>query len=411
VNRARRLRVGAASLCLLALASTGLPALADKDAIEAILAEEEIPQQYLLDVGIQVLDPGLPEGDENALADKGVLPAVRRAEARFIPFHLKGTLESTGQWGAVRVVPAGTESTGVTVAGKIVRSTGRELVLELRVFDASGRIWRERRYKEIADELAYVDDRVEVRDPYQNLYNRIANEMLAARNKLSPEEILELREIAALKFASDLAPAAFGDYLSMNKKGRYKIERLPAEDDSMLARTAEIRERDYMFVDALNEHYAEFYWRMSEPYYDLRDISYDERMAVRQIKREAWTKKIIGGLLIVGSAMADGGSTAARVASDAAALAGVVLITEGFNQGGEAKIHVEALRELASSFDAEIKPVLVEVEGQTLRLEGSAEAQYAEWRRLLAEIWATETGLPLDPEEQARLDATEAAGH
>ncbi len=39
----------------------------------------------------------------------------------------------------------------------------------------------------------------------------------------------------------------------------------------------------------------------------------------------------------------------------------------------------------------------VEVRGQTLRLSGSAESQYQEWQRLMREIWATETGLPVDP--------------
>ena len=59
---------------------------------------------------------------------------------------------------------------------------------------------------------------------------------------------------------------------------------------------------------------------------------------------------------------------------------------------------IAALQELAASFDSEIAPVLVEVEGRTLKLEGSAETQFAEWRRLLREIFAAETGFPLDPD-------------
>jgi hypothetical protein len=34
----------------------------------------------------------------------------------------------------------------------------------------------------------------------------------------------------------------------------------------------------------------------------------------------------------------------------------------------------------------------VELEGQTVTLSGSAEAQYEEWRRLLKDIYAAETG-------------------
>jgi hypothetical protein len=40
--------------------------------------------------------------------------------------------------------------------------------------------------------------------------------------------------------------------------------------------------------------------------------------------------------------------------------------------------------------------MLVEVEGRVLRLEGSAEAQYAEWRKLLHEIFSEEVSLPVD---------------
>jgi hypothetical protein len=36
---------------------------------------------------------------------------------------------------------------------------------------------------------------------------------------------------------------------------------------------------------------------------------------------------------------------------------------------------------------------VVEVEGETHELTGSAEAQYAQWRALLKRIYASETGL------------------
>ena len=53
---------------------------------------------------------------------------------------------------------------------------------------------------------------------------------------------------------------------------------------------------------------------------------------------------------------------------------------------------VDALRELGASFGADVQPVVVEVEGRTVELNGSAEEQYQEWRRLLREIFAAETG-------------------
>jgi hypothetical protein len=43
--------------------------------------------------------------------------------------------------------------------------------------------------------------------------------------------------------------------------------------------------------------------------------------------------------------------------------------------------------------------MVIDVEGQTLRLTGTAETQYEEWRRLLRKIWSDETGFPLDPND------------
>jgi hypothetical protein len=38
--------------------------------------------------------------------------------------------------------------------------------------------------------------------------------------------------------------------------------------------------------------------------------------------------------------------------------------------------------------------MVVDVEGRTLQLKGSAEQQYAEWRALLKQLYENETGLP-----------------
>ena len=68
----------------------------------------------------------------------------------------------------------------------------------------------------------------------------------------------------------------------------------------------------------------------------------------------------------------------------------------------------EVLAELGTSFGQEIQPAVVEVAGETRRLEGSAATQYAEWRKLLREIYETETGLPAAP---VGSDVIELADH
>jgi hypothetical protein len=51
------------------------------------------------------------------------------------------------------------------------------------------------------------------------------------------------------------------------------------------------------------------------------------------------------------------------------------------------------LKQLGESFQAEVQPMVIEVEGRTLQLKGTAEEQYTEWRRLLRELYENETGV------------------
>ena len=57
------------------------------------------------------------------------------------------------------------------------------------------------------------------------------------------------------------------------------------------------------------------------------------------------------------------------------------------------RIHAEALEEYSESFDAEVKPMVVEIGGIQRRLTGTATAQYEDWRELLRQIFTEETGL------------------
>jgi hypothetical protein len=58
-------------------------------------------------------------------------------------------------------------------------------------------------------------------------------------------------------------------------------------------------------------------------------------------------------------------------------------------------MHSDSLKQLGESFQAEVQPMVVEVEGRTLQLKGTAEEQYHEWRRLLKELYENETGVPV----------------
>ncbi len=375
---------------------------------QAIQAVQEIPLEELLDVGITVFDPGLPPEGEPAPDD--VFPELRTAEARYQAIRLMETMQSTGQWGAVRVLPAGHGFTDVRVSGSILLSTGLRLVLDIRAVDARGRVWLDKRYRAEANDLVYMGTGIGQGDPFQSIYNEISNDLLEERRELRTGEPQEIRQVSRLLFAADLAPEPFEDYLKTDKKGRIGVKRLPARGDPMIARIDTIRASENLFIDTLDQNYAAFYARMEAPYASWRKYTFEEETAYRVLKRKALTQKILGGLAILGAALADAGSPAASVARDMAMIGGLAAIHAGIATSNEAKIHAEAIRELAASVETELEPIVIEVRGQTLRLSGSAATQYEEWRRLMREIWATETGLPVDPNRPGAATVGAGAG-
>ena len=127
------------------------PVVAQKNPPEvAERALSEVPETELLDVDIEVFSPGLPPGDEDALEEKGIFADVRRSEARYMPVLLAATLQETGYWGAVRVVPPDSETLDVHVRGRIETSSGLRLELHVAASDATGRSWLEKKYKGLA---------------------------------------------------------------------------------------------------------------------------------------------------------------------------------------------------------------------------------------------------------------------
>ncbi|MDB6085720.1 MAG: hypothetical protein JWN43_3601, partial [Gammaproteobacteria bacterium] len=130
--------------------------------INATQADHEIPADELLDVAVREFDPGIPPEvakDEQALNKKRIYPDIRRAESRYVATTLRGTLDASGQWGAVRVVPEGVQFVDVQVSGKITESTGAKLALQVTVNDSTGRVWiNNKRYESSADTGSYKTD-------------------------------------------------------------------------------------------------------------------------------------------------------------------------------------------------------------------------------------------------------------
>ena len=404
----RALRAGLL-LAALAVAAAGC-VVQDQRPIPPVVAKKattEIPQDELLDVGVHIFDANVPE-DEKEQESKRIFPDVRKAESRYMPVMLRDTLEGTGQWGQVRVLPRTARAATSTSTGASSSRPGANSELAIRATDATGRVWLEKDYEGQADVRAYKDVAVKPRDPFDNVYATIANDLLAAREQLSRDERVQVHQVAQLRFAADLAPYAFKPYLDRDKRrGTYTLVRLPSQEDPVVQRLDRVRERDYSLVDTLNEHYTNFSENMDDAYVNWRKYSHEELEAEAEARRKALTRQVLGAVAVVGGVLAgsEAGSSAASAASTAAVLGGIYAFKSGLDMRAEIKMHGESLKQLGSSFQNEVQPIVVDIEGRTLELKGSAEQQYAEWRQLLRELYENETGLPATAATEAATPA------
>ena len=235
-------------------ATTGM--LFDDRAANLEKPATELAEHQLLDVWIETFEPGELPADEASA--QGLSIDIREAEARFIPIHLAETMEKTGYWGSVRVLPAVSEGGEILVKGRILSSDGGVLRLQVAARDATGREWFSRDYGLTLDPGAY-GAQVGDEEVFQGLYNLIANDLAHYRNGLSAADLLQIRRVAEIRFARDLAPDAFSRYLQIDNTRQYSIVGLPAANDPMYQRILAIRERDFMLIDTLNGHFDNFF--------------------------------------------------------------------------------------------------------------------------------------------------------
>lgn len=372
--------------------------------VDLTRAPELVSEAALLDLGVLELSPGLPGPDEK-LPDT-VFPDIRKAEARYFPYHLKTTLQSTGHWGAVRVIPNQRVVADLYVGGEIRHSDGERVDVELFAVDVTGRRWFERRYRTRTDRDDYAPQRNRVMDPYQNIFNEFANDLFTAYQALDADEVATLRTASRIKFYADMAPTVFGDYVEQDRDGTLQVVRLPADSDPMVGRLERIRERDALFQDTLNEHYANFYYGIALPYEDWREASREAELEYQRLRRSAILRGLAGVAVVAAASEISRGDSSdsgterrtRRTLKNYAIASGVQMAFGAFGRLSEARLQRQSIAELTESFGQEAAPLVVEVDGQTQRLSGTASAQYDQWRELLRRINLQETGFSESPD-------------
>jgi len=323
-----------------------------------------------LDVGVVVFDPGIP-ADASTHSKLGIFPEIRKAEAKYMPVMLREALVDSGAWGVVRVLPEALDSSELLVTGTLLHSDGQRLELHIRARDASGTQWLDQTYTATATPADYPGEGP--RDPFLDVYTRIASDLSSALRRRSPADLASIRQIARLRYAAALAPEVFAPYLAKTPQGIYTLVRLPATDDPMMERVLRIREQEYRFVDIVDEQYTRLAQEMASTYnlwrqYGAEQAQYRDEYKTRVSNQDSRGRR---------------GSFAA--------------MEQSYNAYKWSKIHEQDLDELALGFNNEVAPTDMEVSGTVFKLSGTLDAQYTEWRGILQRIFALESGLPPAP--------------
>jgi hypothetical protein len=305
-------------------------------------------------------------------------------------------LQKSGHWGAVWVMPDESRAADVIVTAKILQSDGYIARVEVRAVDAVGRTWIEKHYEFEAVAGAYDRRRYPTLDPYQDLFNLIANDLASARASLPAAEAREVRTVAAVRYAHGLSPARFAGYVDANRRGSYALVRLPAADDPMFEATQRVRQREQLLLETLNQHYDAFAREVEPTYSSWRQAAREEAAAARDLTRSArWHKAL--GLAATAASIAsfigggmDANTFSGRFVRESMMIMGANMLRTSATHSHGRRLHETALEELSASFDDEAAPRVVEIAGAQRRLTGTAELQFAQWRELLQQIFLSE---------------------
>ena len=357
---------------------------------------QSLPEDQLLDVGISTFVGNIPEDYDERIAQI-ISPEIRRAEIQYLPYITKNLIQSSGNWGAVRVVPRPSLAVDVNVSGEIIESTGETLKLKIAVHDATGRQWYEKDYSALASKYAYEDSFPQDIDAFQSIYKEITDDLLEYRLTLSKSDIQQIRAVAEMRFAQSFSSEAFGEHVIQEESGQYRLLKLPSEDDPMLASVRKVREREYLFIDTIDEYYANFHRSVYPTYQVWRKASYVDMITYKKLQTQAKNRIVGGAIGLVGSV----GTIYASDdwAADTSGIAGVIgsatVISKAILKKNEAEQYAERLRELATETERELVPTTIELENRTVKLQGSVEEQYTELRSILKTLYYEDLGLPL----------------
>ncbi len=349
-----------------ALVSIPATATSDSPAISDAPLTNTSSDGTALNVTIPVFDPGIP-ADPSLLRDLQVFPRIRQVEAKLMPFVLRETLVESGQWGAVRVAMAPQAADELQLLGTIIRSDGDWLDIHIKAIDATGTTWLDKTFSGKAEDDITPGQRNEGMPEFESLYAEIAAELAAVRLEKNDAEVRIIKGTSLMRYASELAPSAFAEFVEQTDDGAWRALRLPARNDPMFVRIETIRNTEFLITDtvdakfrALNADLARTYrvWRE----YRRKLVDYKAENVRFANKKPPNTER---------------GSWPS--------------IKHQYDAYKYDRITAQEQDRLAVAFNTEVGATVDAMEARVGELTGWVEQGSLEWRRLLEELFEVET--------------------
>jgi hypothetical protein len=346
--------------------------------VNLIRSPVELAQYQLLDIGIVIFD-NLP--DQFALQrppeiNAAAFTEIRQNETQYLPYVLRNTLIDSNHWGAVRVLPENDPSVDLIINGTIVVSDGLALEIQITAVDSTGLQWLNKTYADISYSADFPVssrytasnrfDPAKFVDPFQDLYDQINNDLLSMRNSLGEKQLVDLRQVSQMVYASDLAPESFGHTLSENPAGFLSVSTLLADDDPMMRRMFDMRLRHHTFIDTVDQYYAALFDEMRPVYATWRHYSHDQLLEDKAAERNIYEGDVYGN--------------AGRF----------LTLSQRYDRYRWAKIYELEFADLATGFNNEIAPAILELNRNVHGLDGTMSDQYAQWKKILRSLFALE---------------------
>lgn len=366
----------------------------------------EIHEDDMLVIGIADFEYTAPKDAIDEQSDIAELeipeihPEVASAERFYFPKSIKETLERTGYFEEVFITPRPSETMNIVLTGELIESNGRRAAMRVTATDASGKKLFSNTYKFTTEEFHFNSSKKDEYDTYQAMFNAVANDIIAAYKKMTPEERQRLRDLSNVRFARDLAPDAFGGYLLVDN-GQYILVGLPAENDPLFEKVLYLKGVEYQFLSELDGFYSDLYETMWNPYLSWRQSTADatdQLENARAEQRSAQLGAALSGFMSVAT-MAAGAYASSQGAynpafNDTSAQfmdLAIQFVEQADYHSQIANQYAIEINHLGREFGAFLTPIVVEIEGRTYSLTGTADERYRNLREILRRIYLEET--------------------